>query len=688
MKNSTYKQLIILLLIFVVGIFSIVFLNLLFSKLVDDLELQTNNHKAKIQLGEFITQDIQNLKGLFFELATTSTNQRMIKKLDGDIAKVVNNIETTLNVLENGGTLVRTVRLNIVNQNSIQKEVYYQKNAEDKIVLEVIDIRPKIQEFIDLKTKLIYLINARESYRVQNQYEEFTKAVQDLRLFYRSVPAFFIRFEENNSRLLYEGQLELDKLELEIEKKKESYLLIEFVLVCVILFVVLVLGYIISRNINKTNKELVILNDKLNDNLTELENQKLFVRGILDAQSNIVIVTSGTKIIDANRALFLFLNEFDSLDSFLKVHECICDYFIPFEQDDRYVLKKDYGEDNWAEYIYHNPTLDHRVAIQRAGVVYHFKVHIDKQIFGNDEHILVVAFNDITIEVETQRKLYFLNKNLETIVNEKTKELQDLNDNLKQKVIIEVEKNRKKDQQMIQQSRYAALGEMIGNIAHQWRQPLSAISSTSSSVKLQMELGIASNDDIQKSLDDIMGYVSFLNQTIEDFRGFFRQDSKKDRFNALESLESTLKIVSATYKDNDIKIVTDYKSKELFTLGSSSELCQVFLNILNNAKDILLEKQIEDKKIYISAEIVANECVFNIQDNGGGIPMNIIEKVFDPYFTTKHKSQGTGIGLYMSKEIVEKKFEGLLSVKNNDVTYGDDHFNGACFMIHIPLHRA
>ncbi|MEJ5167894.1 MAG: ATP-binding protein [Arcobacteraceae bacterium] len=686
-SNNTYRQLLALLLIFVIGVFSIVGVNYIFSDLLNDLEKQTVNHKAKITIGEFLSEDIQQLRSLFFELATTSSNKRMIKTLDDEINKIVKSIETTLDVLENGGTLKRVIRLNIVNQHSIEREITYKKEDDEQLVLEVIDIKPKIQEFFVLKQKLIELIDRRQDAIINDNLNDFSDSVRDLQLFHRSVPAFFVRFAENNSRLLYEGELKLMKLQEEIDSKKESYVLIEITLVALILSLVLWLGYTISRSINRTNKELIDLNNKLNNNLQELENQKLFVRGILDAQSNIVLVTSGTKILDANLAMFNFLDEFKNLEEFLKEHECICDFFIPFGDDSRYVLQKDYNGDNWAEYVFHNPHLDHRVAIQKGGRTYHFKLNVDRQTFVNDEHILVVALNDITIEVETQKSLQILNENLENIVKEKTKELQDLNENLKQKVIVEVEKNRKKDQQMIQQSRYAALGEMIGNIAHQWRQPLSAISTTSSGMKLQLELGVAGNEDVQKAFDDIMYYVKFLTQTIEDFRGFFRKDEKKEPFNLIDSLNSTLKIISAAYKDNSIRVMTDFKSNAFIVQGSQSELSQVFLNILNNAKDILVEKAVEDKKIHIFIEEVDNDVVVYIQDNGGGIPDEIIEKVFDPYFTTKHKSQGTGIGLYMSKEIVEKKLNGFLTVKNREINIDNEHFEGACFVISIPLDK-
>jgi signal transduction histidine kinase len=299
----------------------------------------------------------------------------------------------------------------------------------------------------------------------------------------------------------------------------------------------------------------------------------------------------------------------------------------------------------------------------------------------SNQQKLIVAKDKINSDMQMIKSL---NDTLELKVLEKTKELSDLNDTLKQKVIEEVEKNRKKDKQIIQQSRYAALGEMIGNIAHQWRQPLSAISTTASGMKLEMQIGVANREDVEKAFDNIMHYVSFLNQTIEDFRGFFRQDLKQEEFDMLSSLQNTLKIIFASYKDNNIKIVTNFKAKDLFVMGSSSELSQVFINILNNAKDIMLEKDVVDKKIYILSKEHEDKNEIRIMDNGGGVEESIMEKIFDPYFTTKHKSQGTGIGLYMSKEIIEKKFNGTLCVLNKEAIINNELFKGACFQIMIP----
>ncbi|QOG13082.1 sensor histidine kinase [Arcobacter sp. FWKO B] len=684
-QSTTSKQLFALIAVFLIGLILIVGVNIFFSYLMSELNEKVDNQKAKIEISEAISLDIQKLRSYFFEMAATTSNPRATKLVEDDIAIIVDMMNESIDVLERGGILKREVSLNIVDLDQMYKNIKYTKIESEKIVLEVLDIRPKIDEFLDLKQKLVELVTLRHNASKLGDTQEFARIIDEIRLFFKMAPAFFNRFAENNARLLYEAQKELELLEIEIEDKKNNYILTEAFLIFLIFIFVFVLGTLIFKSIDNVNKELKLLNKELNKNIKELAEQKSYVRGILDAQSNIVIVTSGLRIIDANKALFEFFSEYKTLEEFLSEHDCVCDFFLPYGE--KYIIKKDYDGKNWAEYIYENSEQEHFSAIKRADKIYHFKINIDKQSFSNKEDILVVSLNDITIEIEVQNRLQELNENLENIVKEKTKELQDLNENLKQKVIIEVEKNRKKDKQMIEQSRHAALGEMIGNIAHQWRQPLSAISTTSSSVKLQMQLGIVSNEEVEQAFDDIMNYVQFLNQTIEDFRGFFRQDVKKEPFNILDSLKSTLKIVSASFKDNEIKIFTDYQNETIMAYGCGSELSQVLLNILNNAKDILVEKNEDDKKIHIYVEVVNDEIFIYIQDSGGGVPEEIQGKIFDPYFTTKHKSQGTGIGLYMSKEIVEKKLGGFLSVKNRDITLSNEHFLGACFIIQIPLFK-
>lgn len=452
-------------------------------------------------------------------------------------------------------------------------------------------------------------------------------------------------------------------------KTKKQYTNLELLLILIIIFIVAILGFLIAIQINKNTKNLEI--------------QERSTRGILDAQKNIVVVSNGEYMIDANQALVDFFDGYNSFDDFQKEHICICDFFVDINDDD-YVIDKDYDGRMWFEYILDNPSKLHKVAMYKQEVLNYFTISASKKVLDTNNFIVIVALNNITKEIEAQKELKALNNNLENIIDHKTKELKDLNRNLEIKIKEEVEKNREKDKALIQQGRFAALGEMIGNIAHQWRQPLSAISSTVSSMQLQIELNIATKDDIKNSYSSVMKYVEFLNQTIEDFRSFFRKDKEAVKFNVIDVLNNSLCITSAVYKDNAITVTLDLEKKELCSVGFPNELAQAFLNILNNAKDILKEKKLEKRQVYIKAYENENQNIIEFYDSAGGISSNIKDKIFDPYFTTKHKSQGTGIGLYMSKDIIEKHMKGSLTAYNSDFFINEYHYFGACFKIKLP----
>ena len=227
-------------------------------------------------------------------------------------------------------------------------------------------------------------------------------------------------------------------------------------------------------------------------------------------------------------------------------------------------------------------------------------------------------------------------------------------------------------------SKMIALGEMIGNIAHQWRQPLSAISVKATGMILQKEFGALKDDDLVDSLELINEQVQYLSQTIDTFRDFIKTDKLVQEVILQERIDSALQIVEATIKSNHINIINeiDYSNPIKLTL-IMGELSQVLINILNNAKDILIEKEIKNPWIKISLKIEKESVKINIEDNGGGVPTDVMPKIFDPYFTTKHKSKGTGLGLYMSYKIVVQSLHGRLHVKNTK--------NGAKFIITLPL---
>lgn len=654
---------------------------MIFANLMVQLDQTTKTYEQKIQIGEFIAEDIQKIKALFFELGSASISERKIKLVNEEIQKNLKTITEALDVLQNGGILKRVIRLNVAGHLSTVKVINYKKHKKDKLSLEVIDLRPKIDDIKDMLKTINKILLIRAKYIRAHDISNYYKADKKVRRFYKNKPAFFTRMTENIRRLLYESDITLKVIEKTIIKQKQEYLNIKIVVIISVILLVLIFGYRIIKIINKENILLQSVNDKL-------QKQERSIRAILDAQPNIIIVSNGEEMSDTNEAFFKLFTDFKNLEDFKKKHACVCDFF-EFENlpSKDYLRTKIYKNGVvWTDYILQHPEINFKALIKYKGQEKHFSVLVNKTSLSDqkDDFITIVSLNDITQEIKTQLNLAKLNNNLELIVAEKTRELQDLNENLEQKIIIESNKAREKDRQLIQQSRFAAMGEMIGNIAHQWRQPLSAINTTASGMKLQIELGITDNDEISESYDRIMNYVDFLTQTIEDFRGFFKEDKKKVNFKIAEVISKTLSITSAVYKDTDISLTNQCEGNDKFeSFGMPSELSQVFLNILNNAKDAILENDIEHKFVHIRCEEDDQYYNIYIQDNAGGIPPKIIEKVFDSYFTTKHQSQGTGIGLYMSKDIIEKHLDGILSVENKDISLDGIDYKGASFKISL-----
>ena len=268
------------------------------------------------------------------------------------------------------------------------------------------------------------------------------------------------------------------------------------------------------------------------------------------------------------------------------------------------------------------------------------------------------------------------NEALSKLVTKTTQELDELNNQLEFRVSEEIKKSTEKDNIMLANARHAQLGEVIGMIAHQWRQPLSAISSTVSAMEVQKEHNMLDDKSFSDSASKVMNYVEFLNNTIDDFRNFFRQDRRKEYITIDNVYEKAAVIINTLVSkyDVDIQVNFHYK-KELFV--NCSELTQVFLVVIKNAIDAMEEKSIENKKIYIRSFQKDGFCAIEFEDVGGGIPQNILPKIFEKRFTTKGESHGTGIGLDMSKTIIEVKMQGKIEARN-----GKD---GAIFSISLPI---
>ncbi|PUE63716.1 sensor histidine kinase [Arcobacter caeni] len=242
-------------------------------------------------------------------------------------------------------------------------------------------------------------------------------------------------------------------------------------------------------------------------------------------------------------------------------------------------------------------------------------------------------------------------------------------------------------QQMIlhQQSKMAAMGEMIGNIAHQWRQPLSTITTASSGMVLQKEMGILTDDFFFEASKKINSSAQYLSKTIDDFRNFFSPNKEKTKFFLKNTFAITLDLISVQFSTKDITIIKNIEDIEL--LGYENELIQALINIFNNSRDELVKKSVEEEK-YIFIDVYKNnknQVYIIIKDNAGGIKEEYLNKIFEPYFTTKHKSQGTGIGLYMTEEIITKHLNGHLSVKNKEFVYNNKKYVGAQFRIILNI---
>ena len=241
----------------------------------------------------------------------------------------------------------------------------------------------------------------------------------------------------------------------------------------------------------------------------------------------------------------------------------------------------------------------------------------------------------------------------------------------------------KKQNILYQQSKMASMGEMIGNIAHQWRQPLSTITTASTGILLEKDIGILQDQTLKEYLHKINKSAQYLSKTIDDFRNFFNPEKVKNYFFLSNAFDTALELLSAQFNSQNIKIIKDIEDIEINSY--ENELIQGLINILNNARDELKDKELDDKLIFISTSKNENEVIIKIKDNAGGISKEHINKIFEPYFTTKHKSQGTGIGLYMTEEIIVRHLKGEITVKNDEFTHENSSYIGAEFTIKIPL---
>ena len=297
------------------------------------------------------------------------------------------------------------------------------------------------------------------------------------------------------------------------------------------------------------------------------------------------------------------------------------------------------------------------------------------------DYILVMQVSAIMIlllliMLYYHRKLKNFNKELENSVNEKTRALREINEYLEETVAQKVEELIKKDKILTVQSKQAVMGEMISMIAHQWRQPLNAITLNISNLQIQQMMGKKIDDEmLNSSLDTISETIVYLSETVDDFKTYFHPDKESDIVSIDELLSKAVNFVLPRAKSAGIRIGV-IKDSDIELKVYPNELIQVLLNIFNNAIDAYENIDIKDKHIDIYAQEEDGFLSIYITDEAGGIKPELVQRLFEPYFSTKGKN-GTGLGLYMSQMIIEKQFTGKIELKSED--------GGSTFIVRIPI---
>jgi PAS domain S-box-containing protein len=423
-----------------------------------------------------------------------------------------------------------------------------------------------------------------------------------------------------------------------------------------------ILVFVVFLYKNFTNKEK--LRKQVDEKTKQILEQKEIFELLYRKSSDGIILLNKNRFIDCNEAALKLFNiktkrEFLALNIF-KIFDKDQGYGVPLSQK----LKKTIS------FLSKSRTATSEWKCKKQdGAIFWVDIVLTK-IKQNEKDIIHAVLRDIT-----DRKL------LELEVEEKSLELateasklHNLNSTLENRVKEEVTENRRKEQYLLHQSRLAQMGEMISMIAHQWRQPLTAISATTNNLSLKLMFNELDNKILKKEIDLISGYAQHLSQTIDEFRNFFKDTKVKEDISLESVIHSTLDIVNKSLDNKKINIDLDFKCNKTINTYPT-ELKQVVLNLIKNAEDILVELDIEKPEIKIETSIENNKKVLKIKDNAGGVPNDIIDKIFDPYFSTKIEKDGTGLGLYMSKIIIEDHCKGKIYVQNDEF--------GAVFIIEL-----
>jgi len=421
-------------------------------------------------------------------------------------------------------------------------------------------------------------------------------------------------------------------LEQDFQSANKTFLILT--LVTFLVFVcLLLLAYFFTKKINEVN---INLDKEVIQRTKELKEEKEHIKAILDVNPNIIIVMNNDKIISANKQFFDFFN-CKSIDEFIDKYQTISKFIIAIDGE-KFSYNNQINGSFWYESLANMEKQTHQITINFNSNTSNFLISTTHFSYQGD---ILITLNDITEQMH-------------------------------------------KDKLLFEQSKLAAMGEMIGNIAHQWRQPLSVISTSSTGMQMQKEYGMLDDEKFHEYCEIINDNVQYLSKTIDDFRNFIKADKEKKEFILHESIGSFLKLVDGSIKTHNITMVLDI-DQSIVLFGYPNELVQCFMNFYNNSKDVLQAKPEEQRYIFITSKQKENKIYISFKDSGDGIPEDVLPKIFEPYFTTKHQSQGTGLGLHMVYNMIIDSMGGTIEVQNTHYEYESKKLLGVEFIITLPV---
>ena len=280
----------------------------------------------------------------------------------------------------------------------------------------------------------------------------------------------------------------------------------------------------------------------------------------------------------------------------------------------------------------------------------------------------------VILSLLLSRKINHIFSQYQIEVQKRTDELEKLNESLEQRVFDGLKAHRQKDKMLIQQSKMAEMGDMLSMIAHQWRQPLNQMSYLFMNIDSAYEYKELTKEYLDDKLKEGNTLLEFMSVTIDDFRNYFRPDKSKEFVLVSDVVTTSVALMQKSLEVSGVELELETYGRDL-THIYKNEFIQVMLNLIKNAKDVLVDKNVKNPRIIIKSRCEKERLIVEVCDNGGGVDEKIIDKIFDPYFSTKDTQSGTGLGLYMSKMIIEEHLDGKLSVRNSE--------EGACFKIEI-----